>query len=91
MDELIKKNNEGELTVSSLTVANEFGRNHRDVLRSIRKLIDNQVLNQRDFAQITFLDKRGREQPAFSLTERKKVIKKEKRLFKELFPELPFF
>ena len=167
MDELIKKNEAGELTVSSLTVAGEFGREHKNVLAAIRKLINNHTLNRLDFEPITFLDKRGREQPAFNLTERgfliampfiggskaeqgqvrlvdaflamrnvindepieeklkalpdeaharadalvvldkesrmkascggkalserKKVIKEEKRLFKELFPELPFF
>lgn len=167
MGELIKKGNEGELTVSSLTVANEFGRRHDNVLQAIRKLIKNQRLRLLDFKESSYRNKQGRLMPCYDLTERgfliampfiggekaeegqerlvdaflamrnlindedmeekikalpdeaharadalvqldteskikascggkalaerKKVIKEEKRLFKELFPELPFF
>lgn len=67
---VIVDNATGELTVSSLVVAEEFGREHKNVLAAIRKLVGNHTLNQLDFKPITFLDKRGRQQPAFELTER---------------------
>lgn len=167
MDELIKRSDGGELTVSSLTVASEFNRRHDDVLKSIRKLVKNQRLRLGDFTESSYKNKQGRLMPCYDLTERgfliampfiggskaeegqvrlvdaflamrnvinnepieeklkalpdeaharadalvdldkesrvkascggralserKKVIKEEKRLFKELFPELPFF
>lgn len=167
MGGLIKKGNEGELTVSSLTVAKEFDREHKNVLASIKKLIKNQRLRELDFKLSSYKSKQGRSMPYYELTERgfliampfiggrkaeegqarlvdaflamrsaindeaieeklnalpdevharadalvqidaeskvkascggkalaerKKVIKEEKRLFKELFPELPFF
>ncbi|RDP88910.1 Phage regulatory protein Rha (PhagepRha) [Escherichia coli] len=167
MGELIKKGDDGELTVSSLTVAKEFEREHHNVLKAIRKLIKNQRLRRVDFNESSYKNKQGRLMPCYDLTERgfliampfiggskaeegqerlvdaflamrnvindeaieeklkalpdeaharadalvqldteskikascggkalaerKKVIKEEKRLFKELFPELPFF
>ena len=70
MGELIKKGNEGELTVSSLTVAKEFDRNHKEVLRSIKNLIKNQRLRERDFALSSYKSKQGRSMPYYELTER---------------------
>lgn len=70
MGELIKKGNEGELTVSSLTVAKEFGRRHDNVLQAIRKLIKNQRLRLLDFKESSYRNKQGRLMPYYDLTER---------------------
>lgn len=70
MQDLIKISTSGELTTTSLVIAEQFGRSHGDVMRSIRKLISSGTIDQSDFASISYQDAYSREQPAIELTER---------------------
>lgn len=59
--------------VDSRFVAEAFDKNHRDVLRSIRTLTDEQSglsaeFRLRNFAQSTYLNEQGHRQPCYQLT-----------------------
>ena len=80
MKELIPKDelgvfadNHDTARVDSLFVAEFFGKNHKEVLRDIRKIIDpksglSEEFNQRNFARINYKDSRGRTQRAYAMT-----------------------
>lgn len=70
MNDLIKIDVDGNPYVSSQTISDEFGREHKNVLNSIRDLISSGHINRLDFKPIEYLDSRNRIQPAFALTER---------------------
>lgn len=67
---LVRLTGEREIITDTLVVANEFGRNHRDVLRRIRQLADQGTLTERDFALSDYADPTGRKLPVYELTER---------------------
>lgn len=58
----------GELLTTSLIVAEFFGKQHRDVLRSVERLGCSKEFNRRNFAPIEYEDARGRAQPAYRIT-----------------------
>lgn len=60
---------DGEPMVSSLKLAERFGKNHKDVLRSIRNLECSDEFNRRNFAPVEIEDAKGQRRPAFYLTE----------------------
>ena len=54
----------------SLSVAEVFGKEHKNVLERIRQIDkENQVVNLLSFKPIKYVDSRGREQDAFEMTE----------------------
>jgi hypothetical protein len=61
----------GEPMVSSLTMAKVFSRPHKEVMRSLRQLVEKEAV--RATAQ-TYLDSQGKEQPMLGLNERNALI-----------------
>lgn len=61
---------EGQPAVRSDIVAYHFHRNHRDVLRDIRKLRAKcpESFYQRNFAPVEYTDSKGEKRPAYLLT-----------------------
>ena len=53
----------------SLTVAETFGKNHKDVLRDIRNLECSQEFNQRNFAPIDYTDTQNRTYQKYLITQ----------------------
>jgi Rha family phage regulatory protein len=73
--DLITKNSDGSLTVNSLVVAEEFGRPHGKVLRSIDSV--NSKLVERGQAAIgssNYIDLQGKTQRSFVLTEEQFLV-----------------
>lgn len=64
----------GEAWTTSLIIADEFGRRHADVLKSIDALIADSTLNERDFSLVDYRDAKGEARRAFRLTERAALI-----------------
>lgn len=60
----------GQVFTDSLTVAEVFGKQHKDVMRDIRNLECSEEFNQRNFAPIDYTDDRNR-------TYRKYLIKRD--------------
>lgn len=59
-----------EPTMSSLDIAQFAGRNHKELLRDIRKMEkDWVVFNQRKFALVDYIDAKGEKRPMFLLTK----------------------
>ena len=54
---------------SSRKVAEYFGKNHRDVLRSIQTLPCSPEFNQRNFAPVEYTDAKGEKRPEYLLTK----------------------
>jgi Rha family phage regulatory protein len=57
-----------QLWITSLEVGRKFGKRHDTVLRAIRNLECSPEFHRRNFAEITYRDDRGREQPMFMLS-----------------------
>lgn len=91
-------------TISSLELAELTGKNHRDLLRSIRNMEENWVeLGQRKFALTSYTDKSNRQSSMYELTKteslyiaskfndtlRAKVILRWEELEKQNQPKLP--
>ena len=53
--------------MTSLQIAEATGKNHKEVLRDIRKLLEKGV-NERNFAPVDYIDKKGEPRPMYSLT-----------------------
>jgi len=67
--DLIKENH-GELCVSSLDVARQYKKSHKDVLRSIRQVIDiSGPFGGRNFAPSNYLNSRGKIYLSYDITE----------------------
>ena len=67
MEELVKRNENGQAITSSLLVAQKFEKNHRDVLESIRELLrtaENSALLSM-FVESTYLTVQNKEMPMF--------------------------
>lgn len=61
---------DGEMWTDSLSVAEVFGKRHDDLLRVIRKIdVENQVVGLRSFAESSYINSQGKEQPYFEMTE----------------------
>jgi Rha family phage regulatory protein len=69
MKHLIKIAN-GQPVVSSKVVAEEFGREHKNLMQNLRSLIDSGHLGELDFKPSSYIDKQNKTQPAYELTER---------------------
>ena len=58
----------GKETMTSLEIAEVTGRNHKDVMRSIREMEDAWVkVNGRKFALVEYKDAKGEMRPCYSL------------------------
>lgn len=53
----------------SLTVAETFGKRHADVMRDIRNLECSEEFNQRNFAQVDYIDESNRTYPKYLITQ----------------------
>ena len=63
----------GKLTVSSIMVAEHFGKNHKNVLREIRQIMtelpeDSDNFNGLNFEPVEYIDAKGEMRPAYDLT-----------------------
>lgn len=59
---------EGQITATSLQVAEHFGKRHPDVLRAIRKLEVSEEFSRCNFAPRDYFDERGKVQPMYDIT-----------------------
>lgn len=60
---------EGRPATTSLKIAEHFGKNHKDVLRDIRILLDScpEEFGQRNFAPSSYQNEQGKEQPMYTV------------------------
>lgn len=68
MNELVKINDNNQVTTDSLTVADRFGKRHCDVLRSIKMLKCSKEFGERNFALSSYITEQGKEQPYYDMT-----------------------
>lgn len=68
MNELVKINDNNQVTTDSLTVADRFGKRHCDVLRSIKLLKCSKEFGLRNFALSSYINEQGKEQPYYDMT-----------------------
>lgn len=68
MNELVKINENNQVTTDSLTVADRFGKRHCDVLRSIKMLKCSKDFNERNFASVEYLDQKGEKRTYYDIT-----------------------
>lgn len=66
--EVKKFGKEERVAVTSLDVAETFGKAHKDVLRSIRELGCSEEFNERNFAPVEYTDAKGEQRPAYVMT-----------------------
>ncbi|KGS41993.1 MULTISPECIES: Rha family transcriptional regulator [Burkholderia] len=64
----------GKLVTDSLTVAHEFGRNHKNVLRTIDSLIADGTINRLNFEPVSYTDAKGEKRRMIQLDERGALI-----------------
>jgi phage regulator Rha-like protein len=64
----------GKPTTTSLLIADLFGRHHRNVIRSIDRLIENRVIDALSVERISYQDSMNREQVAYRISERESLI-----------------
>ncbi len=64
----------GVAVTDSLTIAREFGRQHKDVLRTLDGLIADATIDRRNFALTSYTDEMNRQQRAIELDERAALI-----------------
>ena len=61
---------DNQLVTNSLVLAEQFGREHRNVLASLRSLEKSGHLNALDFKPVKYTDPKGEERPMIELSER---------------------
>lgn len=71
LDQIVNVGDNGQVLTSSLIVANAFNKNHRDVLRAItnKMKVAGSEFGRRNFAQSSYLNEQGKEQPMYLLTK----------------------
>lgn len=77
MEYLIKPNGEGlfaekkngQAMIDSRTVAEVFGKEHRNVLRAIENLDCSPEFNKLNFEQVKYKAKNGQKQPCYNMTK----------------------
>jgi len=67
--EITKINKEEVTVVSSLDVAETFGKRHADVMRDIRELGCSEEFGQRNFAQSYYINAQSKKQPLYHITK----------------------
>ena len=68
MNNIVLIKNQSAITTSIL-VAETFERNHRDILRAIKKLDCSQEFNERNFALVEYVDAKGEKRPMYQMTK----------------------
>ena len=68
MNSIVLVKNQSVITTSIL-VAETFERNHRDILRAIKKLDCSQEFNERNFALVEYVDAKGEKRPMYQMTK----------------------
>ena len=68
MNSIVLVKNQSVITTSIL-VAEKFERNHRDILRAIKKLDCPQEFNERNFALVEYVDAKGEKRPMYQMTK----------------------
>ncbi len=68
MREIIK-NSGSRLTVSSIVIAEQFGRQHKTVIRSIESLIESGHIAGHEFVPGSYTDKNNQQRKCYDLTE----------------------
>ena len=68
MNSIVLVKNQSVITTSIL-VAEKFERNHRDILRAIKKLDCSQEFNERNFALVEYVDTKGEKRPMYQMTK----------------------
>lgn len=58
----------GQITATSLQLAEHFGKLHKDVLRAIRNLECSAEFNGRNFAPVDYADEKGQLRPMYRIT-----------------------
>lgn len=66
--EVMKIKHEDRIVVSSLDVAETFGKEHKNVMRDIANLGCSDEFNALNFERIKYVDSRGRKQDAYMMT-----------------------
>ena len=56
-------------TISSIKFAQDFGKHHKDVLRTIRTFKCSQEFTERNFALSEYIDATGRKLPMYNITQ----------------------
>ena len=69
MNELVKINDNNQVTTDSLTVADRFGKRHCDVLRSIKLLKCSKDFNARNLASVEYKDQKGEKRTYYDMTQ----------------------
>lgn len=64
----------GKLVTDSLTIAREFGRRHKHVLRTLDDLITDGTIDRPSFEPVSYVDEMNREQRMIQLGERGALI-----------------
>lgn len=59
---------DGRITTTSNQIAENFGKQHKDVLRKIERLDCSAEFRQRNFALAEYFDEQGKQRPAYRLT-----------------------
>lgn len=63
------------LMISSLDIAKDTGREHKEVMRSIRNMEDAyEKINQRKFALVEYKDAKGQSRPCYNLTKKQALF-----------------
>lgn len=68
MNEIMINNFDGKLTVSSLQVARDFGKQHQHVTQAIENLISENSLVKKLFIENSYVNERGRTYKSYELT-----------------------
>lgn len=58
----------GQVTTSSLHVADHFGKLHKDVLKRIESIDCSPEFNERNFAPVEYIDAKGEKRPYYRIT-----------------------
>jgi Rha family phage regulatory protein len=69
MESSLVKVVDGRAMANSLEVAHTFEKEHKHVMRDIRKLIDSGLLGQSTFGLSSYINEQNKEQPAFNMTK----------------------
>jgi len=69
MNLIIFKNKNDNPVTTTLKVAEQFHKSHKNVLRDIEKLSCSEEFNRLNFEPITYCDSKGREQPMYEMTK----------------------
>ena len=66
-NQLVRVSN-NRLVTTSLDIAQNFGKKHKDVLRAIQNLECSKEFNERNFAPVSYTDAKGEKRPMYEIT-----------------------